>query len=164
VARSSNVDRGRGIAFGLCRSPQQGHGLREFPTDDDFGLSTCAAGRVWFGCNGFGCTNGSRWKSQLLSVGSAENSVLGRSRALWHQEVPVSFNSAVQKSTIRKTSQAKDAKTMVDRFTKQTQGMLNQFKNNKKADQALLCVQDTANQIDKPPHPWATKPTTLGLR
>jgi len=60
-----------------------------------------------------------------------------------------SFNSAVQKSTIRKTTQEKDAKALVERFTKQTQGMLNQFKSNRKADQALLSVQDSANQIDK---------------
>jgi hypothetical protein len=73
-----------------------------------------------------------------------------------------SFNSAVQK----------DAKALVECFTKQTQGMFNQFKSNRKADQALLSAQDSANQIDKllsstamgdqTNHAWARVRTELG--
>lgn len=59
------------------------------------------------------------------------------------------FNSAVKKSTIRNTSQEKDAKALVAQFTKQTQSMLKQFKSNKKADQAVATVSDTADKIDK---------------
>jgi hypothetical protein len=58
------------------------------------------------------------------------------------------FNSAVGKSTIRKTSQAKDAKSLVQSFQKQTENMLIQFKSSKKADQ-LPNVVATADQIDK---------------
>ena len=39
------------------------------------------------------------------------------------------FDSAVAQSTIRKTSQEKDAKALVGRFQKQTGDMLNQFKS-----------------------------------
>jgi hypothetical protein len=59
------------------------------------------------------------------------------------------FNSAVGKSTIRKTSQEKDAKSLVQQFQKQTESMLNQFNSTKKADQSLPAVLATSNQIDK---------------
>src|SRR5262245_13845826 len=45
-----------------------------------------------------------------------------------------SFNSAVSKSTIRKTSQEKDAKALVERFQKQTESALDEFKDKKKLD------------------------------
>lgn len=60
-----------------------------------------------------------------------------------------SFDSAVKKSTIRKTSQEKDARETVELFTEQTKGMFNQFKNSRKADQALAAVLNTSDQIDK---------------
>jgi hypothetical protein len=59
------------------------------------------------------------------------------------------FNSSVGKSTIRKTSQEKDAKTLVKTFDKQTQSMYKQFKGKKKADAQLAAVQSSADQIDK---------------
>lgn len=59
------------------------------------------------------------------------------------------FNSAVHKSTIRKTSQEKDAKNLVTRFQQQIDGMLNQFRNSKRADQTLPAVVSSADQIDK---------------
>ena len=59
------------------------------------------------------------------------------------------FNSAVHKSTIRKTSGEKDAKNLVARFQQQIEGMLNQFRSNKKADQTLPTVVASADQIDK---------------
>lgn len=60
-----------------------------------------------------------------------------------------SFNSAVSKSTIRKTSQEKDAKALAERFQKQTETMLNAFKSKKKAEQELSSTMATADQIDK---------------
>jgi len=59
------------------------------------------------------------------------------------------FNSAVGKSTIRKTSQEKEAKNLVAQFEKQTESMLQQFKNKQKADQTLPAVQASGDQIDK---------------
>lgn len=59
------------------------------------------------------------------------------------------FNSDIQKSPIRNTSEEKDSKTLVKRFTDQTHGMLNQFKQTKNADQALPVVLDSAGKIDK---------------
>lgn len=59
------------------------------------------------------------------------------------------FDSAVGKSTIRKTSQEKDAKALAERLEKQTDGMLNQFKSKKKADTTLPAVLDTAGQLQK---------------
>jgi hypothetical protein len=59
-----------------------------------------------------------------------------------------SFNSAISKSTIRKTSQEKDAKALVKSFQNQTQTMLIMFQNKKKADTTLPGVLGTARQID----------------
>lgn len=59
------------------------------------------------------------------------------------------FNAAVHKSSIRKTSREKDAKDLAVRFEKQTDGMLNQFKKSKKADNELRAVMSTASQIDQ---------------
>jgi hypothetical protein len=75
-----------------------------------------------------------------------------------------SFNAAVAKSTIRKTSQEKDAKALVAQFQKQTEGLLSQFKSTKKADGCrpwlLVPIKSTTFS---PPLPWATKPTVRGL-
>jgi len=60
-----------------------------------------------------------------------------------------SFNSAVRKTTIRKTSKEKDGKALVAQFQKQTEQMLNTFKSKKKADQALTTVLGTSGQIDQ---------------
>lgn len=60
-----------------------------------------------------------------------------------------SFNDAVKRSVIRKTSQEKDAKDLVARFVKQTDTMLNNFKHSRKADRNLPNVLGTASQIDK---------------
>jgi hypothetical protein len=59
------------------------------------------------------------------------------------------FNSAVGKSTIRGTDQEKQAKTLVQSFQKQTEVMLDQFKDKKKADAELATVRSSADQIDK---------------
>ncbi len=59
------------------------------------------------------------------------------------------FTSALKKSTIRRTSQAKDAQNLADRFQKETEAMHNHFKDKKTADTELPLVQRTANQIDQ---------------
>ena len=60
-----------------------------------------------------------------------------------------SFNGAIGKSTIRKTSQEKEAKALVETFTKDIQRMLEQFKKNKKADSQLRTVVNESGQIDR---------------
>jgi hypothetical protein len=59
------------------------------------------------------------------------------------------FDSAVEKSTIRKTSQEKEAKGLSQQFEKQTEAMLNQFKDKKKADAGLAAVMNTSEQLQK---------------
>lgn len=59
-----------------------------------------------------------------------------------------SFNAAVSKSAIRKTSQEKDAKNLVKSFRGQSETMLKIFKSRKKADSTLPGVLNTSTQID----------------
>lgn len=59
------------------------------------------------------------------------------------------FNSAISKSTIRKTSQEKDAKATVQGFRNQTVSMLQTFQSKKKADTTLPLVLDSSQKIDK---------------
>ncbi|MGA8593505.1 MAG: DUF3011 domain-containing protein [Bryobacteraceae bacterium] len=59
------------------------------------------------------------------------------------------FNSAISKSTIRKTSREKDAKNLVASFIKQTDAALNNFKKTRKADANVQNVMSTGQQIDK---------------
>jgi len=59
-----------------------------------------------------------------------------------------SFANALKKSTIRKTSQEKDAKATVKSFQTQTQSMLDVFQHTKKAETTLPGVLSTARQID----------------
>jgi hypothetical protein len=58
------------------------------------------------------------------------------------------FNSAISKSTIRKTSREKSAKNLVDQFQKQTEAMLNNFKRTKQADADVQTLMGTAQQIN----------------
>ena len=71
-----------------------------------------------------------------------------------------SFDDAVKRSVIRKTSQEKDAKNLVAHFVKQTDAMLNNFKGSKKADRDLPNVLGTAEQIDKIVSDLALNPQT----
>ena len=61
------------------------------------------------------------------------------------------FDSAIQKSTICKTSQAKDAKNLASFFQKRTAALLNDFKKTKKGD-AVPNVLSSASQIEKLVH------------
>ena len=59
-----------------------------------------------------------------------------------------SFAKALKKSTIRKTSQEEDAKTLADTFAKQTNTALETFKHQQKADPEVNALVHTAAQID----------------
>jgi hypothetical protein len=59
------------------------------------------------------------------------------------------FNPAIAKSTIRKTTQEKDAKALVKNFRNQAEGMLNTFQRQKRADATLPLIMDSAQRIDK---------------
>jgi hypothetical protein len=59
------------------------------------------------------------------------------------------FDHAVSKSTIRKTSQEKGAKTLSKGFVDQTQQLLRQFEKNKKVDSSLPLVLQKAKEIEK---------------
>jgi hypothetical protein len=59
------------------------------------------------------------------------------------------WNHALSKSTIRKTSREKDARALATQFQAQTEGMLRQFQNNKTADTSLPLVQQTARNIEQ---------------
>lgn len=58
------------------------------------------------------------------------------------------FDSAIHKSTIRKTSQEKDAKDQVKTFAKQTEALLNRFKKNRNGQAEFSGVRNNAEQID----------------
>ena len=59
-----------------------------------------------------------------------------------------SFDNALGKSTIRKTSHAKDAKNLVMNFQNQVDAMLNRFKKNRNDGDGIVGVVNTAGQID----------------
>jgi hypothetical protein len=59
-----------------------------------------------------------------------------------------SFANALKKSTIRKTSQEKDARALADTFAKQANGSLETFKRNQKAEEQVAALVHTAAQID----------------
>ena len=58
------------------------------------------------------------------------------------------FDSAIKKSSIRKTSQAKDAMNLASTFEKQTSTALNEFKKTRKGD-SVPAMLSTAGQIEK---------------
>lgn len=58
------------------------------------------------------------------------------------------FDHALAKSTIRKTSQAKDAKNLIATFQNQVEGMLTKFKKNRNDGTAVTDAVNTATQID----------------
>lgn len=60
-----------------------------------------------------------------------------------------SFASALKKSTIRGTSQEKDARGLAATFEKQSKSALETFKKHRKAEDQVAAMVDTAGQIDK---------------
>ena len=58
------------------------------------------------------------------------------------------FKDALGKSSIRKTSQERDARELAKRFERQTDGMLQDFKRTHKGDAAFATVSSTAQQLD----------------
>jgi hypothetical protein len=64
------------------------------------------------------------------------------------QRFQSTFNSAISKSTIRKTSQEREYKNLVKTFRDQTEATLNAFQDKKRADTTLPGVLDTAKRID----------------
>ena len=59
-----------------------------------------------------------------------------------------SFANALKKSTIRKTTQEKDARALADTFAKEANGALETFKHDQKADQQVIALVNTAARID----------------
>jgi hypothetical protein len=59
------------------------------------------------------------------------------------------FDDAVKKSAIRKTSQEKDARNVVEGFEKQADAMLNEFKKSKKGDVAVESTLSSAQEVDR---------------
>ena len=59
-----------------------------------------------------------------------------------------SFANALKKSTIRGTSQEKDARDLADTFAKQSKQALETFQHKKKAEDQVAAMVDTAGQIN----------------
>ena len=59
------------------------------------------------------------------------------------------FNDAIKRSLIRKTSREKDAKDLVSRFVRQTDGALNTFRRRKQIDNTFPDVLSTGVQINR---------------
>ena len=60
-----------------------------------------------------------------------------------------SFANALKKSTIRGTSQEKDARGLADTFAKQSQQALETFQHKRKAEDQVAAMVDTAGQINQ---------------
>lgn len=60
-----------------------------------------------------------------------------------------SFDVGIGKSSIRKTSREKESKALVERFEQRTEGMLKNFKKNKKAEAEIRLVRDSADKINQ---------------
>lgn len=58
------------------------------------------------------------------------------------------FDSAIKRSTIRKTSQGKDARDLAARFEQQTDAMLSSFRHTKKGGTEVSEVTSTAHELD----------------
>jgi hypothetical protein len=59
------------------------------------------------------------------------------------------FSSALKKSAIRKTSQAKDAENLAELFEKQSEALLNDFKETKKANTEINALEISAQRLGK---------------
>jgi hypothetical protein len=59
-----------------------------------------------------------------------------------------SFANALKKSTIRRTSQDKEARGLADTFAKQAKHALETFKHKRKAESEVAAMVGTAGQID----------------
>ncbi len=59
------------------------------------------------------------------------------------------FNSSVSKSSIRKTTQEKDAKALVQQFQQASNSLYQTFKNAKKSDPCLQNCLDLSTHIDR---------------
>ena len=71
------------------------------------------------------------------------------------------FDSAIKKSSIRKTSQAKDAMSLASTFQQQTSTLLNEFKKTRKGD-SVPAMLSTAGQIEKIMTDLKLDPQTTG--
>jgi hypothetical protein len=71
------------------------------------------------------------------------------------------FENALKKSTIRKTSQEKDAKITAERLEKQTDAFADNFKRTHKGETDLPLVVSTAQQIDGIVHDTRLNPETV---
>ena len=60
-----------------------------------------------------------------------------------------SFNNSISKSSIRKTTQEKDAKKLADNFTKSSKALYDYFKKTRKSDPYIQNTLDLARQLDK---------------
>jgi len=74
-----------------------------------------------------------------------------------------SFDAALSKSTLRKTSQEKDAKNLGESLETQTKALYDHFKQTKKADPYLQNALDTATQIEKVFQATQLDPGTVAL-
>ncbi|MEP6535589.1 MAG: hypothetical protein ABJF23_09745 [Bryobacteraceae bacterium] len=59
-----------------------------------------------------------------------------------------SFDSAISKSLAHKTDKEKDGKALVSKFVKQTDTMLDDFRDKRNGDAALQSVLRSSDQID----------------
>ena len=71
------------------------------------------------------------------------------------------FDTALKKSAIRRTSQEKDAKSLVASFEKQTDSMFSEFKKTRKGDVAVETTISNAQEIERLMHGMQLDPKTL---
>jgi hypothetical protein len=71
------------------------------------------------------------------------------------------FAKALEKSSIRKTSQEQDAKALADTFAKQANTALESFKHQQKTEQEVIGLVHTAGQIDPLVYSVQLNPQTI---
>jgi hypothetical protein len=71
------------------------------------------------------------------------------------------FDRAVHRSTIRKTSQERDARDLAAAFARQTETLLNRFKRDRKAETEFNTVLASAEQLDTTVNSLALGPEVI---
>ena len=71
------------------------------------------------------------------------------------------FAKALEKSSIRKTTQEQDAKALADTFAKQANTALESFKHQQKTEQEVIGLVHTAGQIDPLVYSVQLNPQTI---
>jgi hypothetical protein len=107
--------------------------------------------RLWFGFALLGGMLGTLFVPPLHAQRVSDRDVEAMMRNL-HEDAKAfreGFDQDLKKSTIRKTSQEKDARKLAQDFEKQTGEMLDEFRKTKKGDVAVENTMNSAEELGR---------------